>query len=233
MVQEVRRVGVLIIGHSPRPDLAAPLQKKLSHLELIQVGALDHLTASDLPKSTITRYPLSTRLRDGTVVQVEELFLEPLLQKALDALETQEIVASIVLCAGSFCGLRGQKPLFKPFDIATGTLAALGITRIAVITPFENQKRPTEKRWRAAGFDPTAFTAQLSEIDLIQKRCQGQTGVVLDFVGHSPNHVLRLRRKLTIPVVDLGDLAMSILAQAVDRDSVEISGQARKNSGCG
>ena len=203
------------------------------HFELIQVGALDHLTASDLPKSTITRYPLSTRLRDGTVVQVEELFLEPLLQNALDALETQQIVASILLCAGSFCSLRGQRPLFKPFDIATGTLAALGITRIAVITPFENQKRPTEKRWRAAGFEPSVFTAPLSEITFLQKQCQGQTGVVLDFVGYSPSDVLRLKRKLAIPVVDLGDLAMSILAQAVAQDSVEIASQVRKNSGGG
>lgn len=217
-MRQTRRVGVLMIGHSPRPDLVEPLQKKLPHFELIQIGALDHLTASDLPNPVVNRYPLSTHLRDGTTVKVEELFLEPLLQKALNVLETKEVVASILLCAGSFHRLRSQKPLHKPFNIATGTLTALGITRILVIAAFEDQKDPTEKRWRAAGFNPTVITAELRDIALIQKRCQGQAGVVLDFVGHSPSDVIRLKHNLTIPVVDLGDLTMTILVETVGQD---------------
>ncbi len=69
------RIGLLLIGQTPRPDLTAPLDHLAGAYDLVVRGALDALTASDLKTSDTGTYPLVTRMRDGTVVTVDERFL--------------------------------------------------------------------------------------------------------------------------------------------------------------
>ena len=69
-------IGALTIGQSPRPDLVGPLNDRLPEgCQIIQAGALDGLTAASLPPIDDTTYPLTTRMRDGSLVMVEESFL--------------------------------------------------------------------------------------------------------------------------------------------------------------
>ena len=48
----IKRIGALVIGQSPRPDLVAPLVQLLPDCEIRQAGALDGLTPEDLPGTT-------------------------------------------------------------------------------------------------------------------------------------------------------------------------------------
>lgn len=226
-----RTLGALVIGQSPRPDLTQPLRDLLpADVVLREVGALDGLTLADLPDASGAAYPLGTRMRDGTAVTIPESFLLPLLQQQLDALEADDVAATVLLCAGSFAELRGKRPLFKPFDIAQATLTSLGLRRIAVLTPFAGQITPIQQRWHAAGFAAHVWARPLADTADFANWLRGQLAqtegvdcLLLDYVGHDPQARMWLQTACTelaevavsLPILDLGHLTLSTAAAAL------------------
>ncbi|MCP4424466.1 MAG: AroM family protein [Chloroflexi bacterium] len=214
-----KRIGVLTIGQSPRPELVAPLINRLPEkCQIIQAGALDGLTKVALPPAHNKTYPLTTRMRDGSSVIIEESFLAAKLQQALDQLERQGVTATILLCAGTFANLQGTRPLFKPFTVGRELLNSLNFKKIGLIAPIKEQETPIRQRWLAVGFQPTVWTADLAQQD--KQFCQ-QLGeqiesnrlecIALDYVGHPEPLVARLRATAVIPLIDLGQLAIAAL----------------------
>jgi hypothetical protein len=124
-----------------------------------------------------------------------------------------------LLCAGTFSGLQGTRPLFKPFAVGYNVLQALGLKSVGLITPIKEQEAPIRLRWQEAGFEPTVWTADLNKQD---KRFRQQLTrqietnrlecIVLDYVGHPARTVSQLQQNTTLPVFDLGQLAMAALA---------------------
>lgn len=226
-----RTLGALVIGQSPRPDLTQPLRDLLpADVVLREVGALDGLTLADLPDASGAAYPLGTRMRDGTAVTIPESFLLPLLQQQLDALEADDVAATVLLCAGSFAELRGKRPLFKPFDIAQATLTSLGLRRIAALTPFAGQITPIQQRWHAAGFAAHVWARPLADTADFANWLRGQLAqtegvdcLLLDYVGHDPQARMWLQTACTelaevavsLPILDLGHLTLSTAAAAL------------------
>ena len=105
-------IAALLIGQSPRPDLVQPLRDLLPNQTIIEVGALDGLTVSDLPDVSNAPYPLGTRMQNGRFVFVTAPFIEPLLQAKLNEIE-QEISATMLLCAGTFDNLQSKRPFIR------------------------------------------------------------------------------------------------------------------------
>lgn len=218
-----KTVGVLTIGQSPRPDLVSPLLNRLPPgCRLIEAGALDGLSRSEIPKPDAAAYPLSTRLREGKVVMVGERFLADRLQQALGRLEAQGVVATALLCAGTFAQLAGTRPLFKPYEIGVDELLRQGWRAIGLITPIQPQEDPIRQRWARAGFRPTVWTADLArQDDLFRERLRQRIArhnlecLVLDYVGHSATSVIQLREHAQVPVVDLGQLVLAAIVAAV------------------
>ena len=214
-----KQIGALLIGQSPRPDLVDPLATLLPNWEIIQAGALDGLTTAVLSPTTTATYPLITKMRDGTAVSIEEQFLIPLLQQKLDELEAVEVAATILLCAGTFADLRGKRPFLKPFTLAHNLLQNLGYQRLGLIAPIPAQEAPIQARWQKAGFQTAVWTANLNQQDshfqqTLHTHIQTHNldCILLDYVGHPLAHVQQLQQSITIPVIDLGALAISTLA---------------------
>ncbi len=212
-------IGAIVIGQSPRADLVGPLNQMRPDLQIIQAGALDELTIAELPDPITAYYPLMTRMRDGKQVRADEAFLAPLLQSALFRLEAQGVVASILLCAGSFQALQGNRPLIKPFETAWATLRALGMKHLGVVCPTKSQEIPIKARWQAAGFEPVVYTTPLagSQTDLsgFDSLNTPLACIVLDYVGHPPEQVEALQQITPLPVLDMGQLALSLLTSIV------------------
>lgn len=215
----MRNVGALLIGQSPRSDLVDPLIQKLpADCQVLQSGALDGLTGSDIPTASPGTYPLTTRLQDGSSIMVQERFLAPKLQQALDDLEARGAIISLLLCAGTFAGLRGSRPLIKPFAVARELLRQLGLRALGLIAPIAEQEAPIRRRWQAAGFSPSVWTSDITRQDRhFYRELQAQVTtnrlecIVLDYVGHSADDVQRLRQGSDLPVIDLGQLAITTL----------------------
>jgi protein AroM len=217
-----KRIGALLIGQSPRPDLVDPLSQLLPELEILQGGALDGLTLEDLPDSAMGAYPLVTKMNDGMLVMLEEAFIAPKLQKALTRLENSGVIATILMCAGTFSNLRGSRPLFKPFSIGCDWLATLRIKTIGLISPVLEQEEPIRERWLSLGYETVVWTADLGNQDSgfkqgLDERIKTDRleCIVLDYVGHPPAQVLELQKSIAIPVIDLGSITMRVLASTL------------------
>ena len=216
-------IGALTIGQSPRPELVAPLKRRLpEECQILQAGALDGLTKASLPAVHNGNYPLTTRMQDGSSVMIEESFLAAELQQALDQLEERGVMATILLCAGTFSDLRGTRPLLKPFAVGRAVIDSIGLNKIGLIAPIKEQEAPIRRRWQAAGFQPTVWTAALSrqdeqfvqqlneQIELNKLEC-----IVLDYVGHPEPLVSQLRATTVVPLIDLGQLAIAALSSVL------------------
>lgn len=217
------RVGMLTIGQAPRPDLVGPFAGLRPDVEIVEVGALDGLDASTLPHSPLGRSPLTTRLIDGTSVTLDEADLIPFVRAALGRLEDGGVDATLLLCAGSFSGIRGRRPFVRPFDIAAGLLRSAGVRRCAVVVPVEAQVEPSRRKFASAGFEPVVWACDLAAArDRLPAwladdhdaggRCDV---VVLDYVGHRDEDVRGLQDAVALPVVDLGLCAAAVLASAI------------------
>ncbi len=148
------------------------------------MGALDGLTKAFLPPVHDGTYPLTTRMRDGSLVMVEEAFLASKLQDAVDQLEAKGVIATILLCAGPFAELKGTRPSFKPFATGRNVLNSLGLNRIGLISPIKEQEAPIRQRWQAAGFQPTVWTADLAQQD---KQFVQQLNEQIEYLGLDRN----------------------------------------------
>ncbi len=218
-----KRIGALTIGQSPRSDLIAPLASLLPpDCEIVQAGALDGLTQDDLPSETSGPYPLVTRMKNGAAVMIDESFLILRLQKALNSLEDSGVIATLLLCAGTFAELQGIRPLYKPFKTACDLLDTLNFRSIGLITPVEEQEKPIRERWETLGWETVVWTDDLGVQDqAFQQRLNDhiQTNkldcIVLDYVGHPVEQVAQLQKTVDLPVIDLGYLTMVTLASTL------------------
>ncbi|MGH2407170.1 MAG: AroM family protein [Candidatus Limnocylindrales bacterium] len=208
MSPRTRRVGVLTIGQSPRPDLLEPLRVRLpADVAIIEAGALDGHSPDDLP-ARAGAYPLTTRWRDGSPATVDEAFLSPLVQTALEALQRGGADVVLLLCAGGFADLRPRGRLVRPFEAAVDALRDLGARRVGVVVPIDGQSWPSQRKWRLAGFEPTVVVGEPATIDIPASI----EALVLDFVGHPSEVVEAFRARSPVPVVDLGEAGAAAAA---------------------
>ena len=205
-----KRLGLLTIGQSPRPDLVQTLPV-LSPFAQVEAGALDGLAAAAIPLAA-GAFPLTTRLADGGTVVVDEAFLLPRMQAAVHRLEDAGVAAILLMCAGTFGPVTSRVPLVKPFELTVATLRTWGWTRPLVVCPFAAQEAPMRARWTDAGFDAHVITAQVDDVDAIRAAAAGCQCIVLDYFGHPPATVATLRAALSQPVVDIGAFAAAALA---------------------
>jgi protein AroM len=225
-------VAAVTIGQSPRPDLIEALLARLpDDVEVLEIGALDLLSAESLPRPARSRetaspaYPLTTRLRDGTAVIVDEADLAPLVQAAIAKAEASGARVILLLCAGGFEGAKSDRPLVRPFDAAMARLRAMHARRIQVVVPFAGQAEAAARKWRSAGFDPVTIVGDPAGLASSQAGTHSSApsspafdALVLDYVGHPSATVQRLRARTTVPLVDLGECGADAVAHQIGDD---------------
>lgn len=209
-------MAAVTIGQSPRPDLLEQLLARLpSDVQVIEVGALDLVAAEGLdllrhgPDRPIEGYPLTTRLRDGTLVTLDEEELAPLVQAAIDRGEEAGAVLTLLLCAGGFLGATAHGRLVRPFDAAVEQLRSMGARRLAVVVPFEGQARTAHTKFLGMGFAPITIGGDPATLDPSSIVADA---IVLDYVGHPSASVDVLRRRVRIPLLDLGECGAATAA---------------------
>lgn len=204
------RVGAIVIGQTPRPDLEAVLGVAAEVR-----GALDLPGALDFPEHDPESpgiFPLRTRLKDGRVVVVDEPWLAPRVQEQIQSLEADGADVVVLLCAGPFAGLASRKPLVHPFRLGVGTLRAMGVQRLLTLVPIPEQVEPARHKWSEVGFQPDVVVFPDSGLaDFVQGRVTHADAVVLDYVGLDQAVIDSVRRRVSVPVVDLGHLASAAL----------------------
>jgi protein AroM len=229
-----RTVGVYTIGQTPRPDLTEDLARRFPSTRFDVMGALDGLTEdelaaganepaenelanADVQAAETTRYPVETRLRDGTRIVFDAAFLEPLLQASICARDVH-VTAHLVLCAGPFPNLTGEAPVLRPFDLAAADFARRGFETLDVVVPFAAQARPAARKWERAGFSCRTLALDGKPDDVSVARwltlqVPDADALVFDYVGFPSRILDEVAAQVSVPVFDLGHLALDALEQ--------------------
>jgi protein AroM len=222
------RIAAVTIGEAPRPDLVGPLLARTgADIEIVEIGALDGVEPAALPARPAPgttpdagAYPLTTRMRDGTRVTLDEADLAPLVQAAIDRAEAAGAEVTLLLCAGGFSDVNAGNTLVRPVEAAVGQLRELGAERVIVIVPYPAQAEAARRKWEAEGFQATVLVGDPATIE-VPERARG--AIVLDYVGHATGDVRALRERTSVPVIDLGEAGADAAVLAVRRDAAEFA----------
>lgn len=212
----LRRVGVLLVGQSPRADLLEEIGHLAPRLDLVQAGALDGLSREHIAAAPV-QLPLIARLRDGSAVIVDRDFVGRRMQVLIDQMGS-EVDAFAVLCTEDFTALRAPVPLLLPYSIGCGFFTSLGFDgRLGVVCPVQGQVGSSRERWRARGYEAVFEVASPFEPDALRRAATklaaaGCGMVVLDCAGYGREHARALASITHLPVVSLRSLMWSVLA---------------------
>ncbi|WIB26592.1 AroM family protein [Curtobacterium sp. MCSS17_015] len=227
------RLGVVTIGQAPRTDLTPELAGWLPGVELVERGVLDDMDARTLGTMAPAAddHVLTTRLADGTPIEIGERQVQDRLPGVLAALE-DEVDAVLLACTGPFDALPHTKPLFVPDAlIALGTAALAtaiggpGGARVGVVCPLPAQQDFTVAKFapRLAGqrvltAPSSPYTGTDSTLADAGRALQagGAELIALDCIGYSEAMRKVVVATTGLPVVLARSVAARLAAEVLD-----------------
>ena len=148
---------MLTIGQTPRTDILPSLLSIMGKdYEIIEAGALDGMTLSDIRKMEIKSddYILVSRMRDGTEIKVAKRVLLPLLQKRIHEIEAKGVRLTVLMCTGKFPQFESKGLIVTPSEILHGIVeGALKRGKLAVIFPAKEQINYIKREFSREGVE--------------------------------------------------------------------------------
>jgi protein AroM len=157
MTKPHTKLGALVMGQSPRPDVEAMVHSIAGEdIELDLRGALDGLSRAEIDALP----PLDdadtifTRLPNGDGVRISKRAIITHGTNTLQALTDAGNDVTMILCTGDFPDWMERFNVVFPARALLASVRALRTSgRLGVFTPLAEQCRKSEARWNAAGYD--------------------------------------------------------------------------------
>lgn len=228
---EVRRVGTVTIGQSPRSDVTPDLMALLGpDAELVEEGALNGLSQAEI--AALAPGPgdpvLVSRLADGRQVRLRRFAMDPLVQAAFDRLAGR-VDLILMLCTGSLPHVKSACPVLYPEELllrVVGGMLSGSPVPYGVITPAPEQVAEQKERWAAAaGVEPAVvacspYQAQGLAQNLAeaahQLKAAGARLIILDCLGYSRRMKRAVCQATGLPTVLARGLLGRVAAEWVD-----------------
>jgi protein AroM len=219
-----KTLGIVALGQAPRPDLEGAFSAHAPAARVIVAGALDLLHRAEIERlaSGASDYPLLTRLRDGTPVEIELEALVPPVAERARTLAEEGCDVVVVGCAGEFPAFACPAPLVLPGRVVPAVVGALCAgRRIGVVVPVAGQREVERRRWEEAGFEPLVACGSPYREDEIENVAAELAGpelelVVVDCMGHGSGWRRALSERLRRPVLLAQSLAARAAAELLD-----------------
>lgn len=223
MTHTTHHLGVLTIGHSPRPDLYQEFMGILGpNIRLTITGALDgvpyeHIVAMAPSQDDIH---LITRLNDGRSVIVGKKALIPRLQEQIGVMEAQGVAATVISCTGPFPRFISRHPILLPDRIIGGIIPALlSGGKLGIIVPIVEQEQQLRSKWQLDNVTTIFTTANpYEEGEQFHQaaqtlKAQGVNLIVLDCMGYSHRHKTLVQEHSKAPVILSRTLVARVAAE--------------------
>lgn len=219
-----RRIALLTIGQSPRPDLCEAILRALpATVRVWESGVLDGMDAATMAEDFAVgpnESPLISRMADGSTVSLGEAAVERGLQRAIDRLEAAGVDVVVVLCTGQFKSLHTRAAwLVEPDRVVVAAVASLVADRcLGLLAPLPAQESMLLAKWRphVATLRAGAASPYGPMQDVVDRVgdlvAQGAQAVVLDCMGYTDAHrQALLAAGVTVPVFVSGAVLASVL----------------------
>ena len=207
----MKKLGILTIGQSPRPDILQELQAIFGNaIERMETGALDGMSNSEIEKLRPDEGErmLVTRLSDGSEIHIAEEKLMNCMQKKICCLEEKGAGAILILCTADFHGLHSTVPLIEPRKILNAVIPRLSPrSAIGVLSPDNQQVEATKRDWQGIVGHIEVLTAspygKKEELESAAKvfRSKDLDLIVLDCMGYTESARKRIEELSGKPVI--------------------------------
>ena len=206
----LKQVAFLFIGQTPRPDTMEEMCRYLPDFQIREYGALDGVSDEEIaseyaPKSD--QDLLISKLRDGRNVQISEAMLNSRLQLKLEQAVAEGAQLCVLMCTGSFPGLRCQVPLLTMDEVFHRNMELpADIKTIGLVVPMEEQKVQFAAQY--AHFNKDVLTAAASPYGLtetiikeaLKLKARGAECICLDCMGYTDSQAQEVVASTQLPV---------------------------------
>jgi len=217
-----QRMGVVVIGQSPRPSIAAEIAAVLSPGITIELrGALDGMSRAEIDAiPPMDGYDtLFTLLPDGDGVVISKKEVEMRAGQQLARLRHQGIEVSMLACTGKFPNLAPDGLVILPSAVLHHTVEAiLPKGRLGVFSPLPEQTALIGNKWQREGVEVVGVTlrpgsgeAAVDEAARTMAALRPDL-VVMDCMSYTSANKARVRLSYSGPVI----LAIAAAARVVE-----------------
>lgn len=202
-------IGAVTIGQSPRDDVVPVVEGVLGgDVTIVQCGALDGMDAAAVRREApkLAEGVLVTRMRDGTALRVRREFLIPRIKHCIHSIQ-DDCALLLLLCTDPFSGLESNRVLLLPGLIMTNLVVALGIQRIGILTPVEEQINQQLDKWgKVVRRVFVSAASPYEEPDRVPVAAEALARenvemVVMDCIGYTPTMKAEVSRAVKRPVL--------------------------------
>jgi protein AroM len=217
-----RRMGVVVIGQSPRPSVAAEISAVLSPGISIELrGALDGMSRAEIDTiPPMDGYDaLFTLLPNGDGVIISKKEVEWRANLRLAQLKQDGVGITMLACTGKFPNLSPQGLVILPSAVLHRLVeAVLPKGRLGVFSPLPEQTALIDRKWRREGIEVVGVTLRPGSDDTAvdgaarAMAAQRPDLVVMDCMGYTSANKARVRLGHSGPVI----LAIAAAARVVE-----------------
>jgi protein AroM len=217
-----RRIGVVVIGQSPRPDVAAEIAAVLSPGMTIELrGALDGMSRAEIdkipPKDGYDA--LFTLLPNGDSVVISKTEVERRADKQLARFRQEGFGVTMLSCTGKFPNLSPEGLVILPSAVLHRLVeAVLPKGRLGVFSPLSEQTALIDKKWQREGVEVVGVTLRPGSSDAaVDEAARTMAAkqpdlVVMDCMSYTSVNKARVRQHYSGPVV----LAIAAAARVLE-----------------
>lgn len=218
----MRKLGVLVVGQSPRREVERELKRIVVDVSLDLRGCLDGLSRAEIDALQPEKndVALFTRLSNGDGVRLSKTEVMRHGGIQLDALQQAGASLVIVLCTGEFPEWRNRRILFPSALLRNLVFGLLPSGHIGVLSPLEAQIPATKSRWSdehhtvsAIAVSPNASIEEARQAGL-QMRKLAPDLIVLDCVSYT--------REIKQAVCSAADIPGVLAITAIARCAAEL-----------
>lgn len=202
-------IGLITLGHSPRPDHEEVYNEITPGVPRKLVGALDAMSCDEArnleDKQGVS--PLVCLLSDKTTVEIPLPVLFPYIERQVEVLAAEGAHLAIVLCCGGFPVFNTSIRVLLPGMVVPAVVkATCPDGKIGIIVPNQAQESAAVEHWQALGVSVESAVVSPYEgsgfIEAGKKfRSIHADLVAIDCMGFKDEHRQKLKDLCGCPVV--------------------------------
>jgi protein AroM len=208
---QIRRMGVVVIGQSPRPSMQAEIAAVLSPGISVELrGALDGMSRAEIDAIPPLdgADALFTLLPNGDNVRISKKEVEGRANTQLARFKQDGIDVAMLACTGKFPNLAPEGLVILPSAVLHKMVeAVLPKGRLGVFSPLPEQTMLIAKKWQRDGVEVVGVTLQPgsddTKVDAAARAMADKQPdlVVLDCMSYTSANKARVRQHVSGPVI--------------------------------
>lgn len=209
----MKKIGILTIGQSPRPDITSDLRQHLpTDVVLVEAGVLDGLSREYVEKRmhpNKDNVVYLSKMADGAQVKLAKNKIIPVMQRRILQLEKREADFIVIFCTGDFPEFKAKVLLIYAGEVLKGLFSGFRYQgNVGVLLPLEEQVNYAHEKWGSCfknltilHASPYASTEKDFRTVAEKFKDSGARLIIMDCMGYTFDQKRILREHVNVPVL--------------------------------